>query len=228
MNKAWITALSIAGIAGSAGAAYTGLSADANDGGPVEAQGLPAAPVTTLAAIPTPVGSPTADPATATYQVGAAGTVTVVNTNGVVSVQSAMPSPGWTVLGYTSPAGHVEVRFANPLQTVTFNADVVDGTMVASLAEAPTAPTIEVPTTAAPAEAPTTAPAPQPATPVAAPAAPVTSPQETHSTTPAAPSHAATTAPSSHSSQSASSGGGSSHDDDSDDEGDYENEEEDD
>ena len=40
MNKAWITALSIAGIAGSASAAYAGLSVSGNEGAPAEAQGL--------------------------------------------------------------------------------------------------------------------------------------------------------------------------------------------
>jgi len=228
MNKAWITALSIAGIAGSAGAAYAGLSVNNNEGAPAEAQGLPAVSVTTLAPMPAAADAPAASPATATYQVGAAGTVTVVNENGIVSVQSAMPSPGWTVQGYTSPAGHVEVRFANALQTLTFNADVVDGTMVASFAEAPAVPTTDVPVSTSPVEAPITAPAPAPATPVTAPAAPATSPQETHTTTPHTPSSAATTAPSSHSGHSASSGGSSHDDDEGDDEGEHETEEEDD
>ena len=218
MNKAWITALSIAGIAGSASAAYAGLSVNGNEGAPAEAQGLPAAPATTLA----PIAAPASSPATATYQVGDAGTVTVTNVSGVVSVQSAMPSPGWTVQGYTSPAGHVEVQFVNALQAVTFHADVVNGEMVASLAEAPTVPSTDVTTTEVPAtEAPTTVPTPTPLP--AVPAAPaVTAPE-----TPKAPSHAATTAPSSHGGSSASNGG-SSHGDDGDDEGDYENEENDD
>lgn len=227
MNKAWITALSIAGIAGSAGAAYAGLSVNGNEGAPAEAQGLPATmPATTLTPVPTEASTP----ATATYQVGDAGTVTVTNVDGVVSVQSAMPSAGWTVQGYTSPAGHVEVRFANALQVLTFNADVVDGTMVASLAEAPNMPTIDTTVTEAPTTAPTPdpVPVPMPATPAAPIAAPVAAPTPTtHNTTPQAPSHAATTAPSSHGGSSASNGG-SSHGDDGDDEGEYENEEEDD
>jgi hypothetical protein len=226
MNKAWITALSIAGIAGSASAAYAGLSVNGNEGAPAEAQGLPAA-ATTLAPVAAPSATPAGSPTTATYQVGAAGTVTVTNDNGIVSVQSAMPSPGWTVQGYTSPAGHVEVRFVNALQALTFNADVVNGEMVASFAEAPTPPSTdvtstEVPVTEAPATIPV--PAPLPAVPAAPAAAAPQAPQ-----TPQAPSHAATTAPSSHGGSSASNGG-SHHGDDGDDEGegDYENEEDDD
>ena len=72
MNKAWITGLTLAGVAGSAGAAFAGISSSDQVGSSVEAQGLPLETSTTEAAA-----------RTFTYQVGAAGTVTLTAANGM-------------------------------------------------------------------------------------------------------------------------------------------------
>ncbi|MBU6316274.1 MAG: hypothetical protein KGR47_07175, partial [Acidobacteria bacterium] len=177
---------------------------------------------------PSPASAPGAQ--TATYQVGSAGTVTISNTAGVISVQSALPAAGWTVMGYTNPAGHVEVQFTNSLQTVTFNADVVGGVTVASLAMAPNPGAVDT-TIAAPMElepitSPSLVPAPLPATPVATfpVAPPVTSGSHSGATTPTTPKQ--TPAPVTTTSTSKATGStGGSYEDDDEDEDEYEGDE---
>ncbi|MFM7686416.1 MAG: hypothetical protein ACKPDI_10900 [Actinomycetota bacterium] len=233
MNKTWITALTVAGVAGSAGAAFAGVAANDGHQGQVEAQGI-----TAISSIPSTNSG--AGAGEASYRVGSAGTVTISNTAGVISVQSALPSAGWTVVGYTNPAGHVEVQFTNGLQTVTFSADVVGGVTVASLALAPNPGVVDT-TVAAPMElepitSPVLVPAPLPATPgptfpaitfpAATPAPPVTVGKQPAATTPTAPKQTPAPVTTTSTSKATSSSGGS-HEDDDEDEG-YENEEEDD
>jgi hypothetical protein len=231
MNKTWITALTVAGVAGSAGAAFAGVAANDQHQGQAEAQGI-----TAISSIPTP--STVAGAQTATYQVGSAGTVTVSNTAGVISVQSALPSAGWTVVGYTNPSSHVEVQFTNSLQTVTFSADVVGGVTVASLALAPgsgaTDTTVAAPMELEPITSPVLVPAPLPATPVAtfpAVTLPITPPVSggSHSgaTTPTTPKPTPAPVTTTSTSKATSSSGGGYEDDEDEDEG-YEHEEEDD
>lgn len=126
MNKAWITGLTLAGVAGSAGAAFAGIAADSQGGSAVEAQGLAAETSTTEAAAQT-----------ATYQVGAAGTVTLTAANGAITVDSALPGAYWTLVGYGTPAAHVEVQFADAAQQVTFVADLLDDDVVVSVTNVP-------------------------------------------------------------------------------------------
>lgn len=232
MNKTWITALTVAGVAGSAGAAYAGVAITNAHDGQVEAQGITA--VASVPSLPSPASAPGAQ--TATYQVGSAGTVTISNTAGVISVQSALPAAGWTVMGYTNPAGHVEVQFTNSLQTVTFNADVVSGVTVASLAMAPNPGAVDT-TIAAPMElepitSPVLVPEPLPATPAPtlpsiAPAPPVTSAKQPTATAPTTPKQTPAPVTTTSTSKAVSSNSGGEHEDDEDDSG-YENEEEDD
>jgi hypothetical protein len=169
MNRAWITGWALAGVAGSAGAAFAGISSDSQGGSPVEAQGLVAETSSTEAAI-----------RTATYQVGAAGTVTLTIANGVLNVDSTTASAPWLLGGYTTPAAHVEVPFSDAAQQVTFIADLVNDEIVVSVTNIPapgatTSTSIEVTeitsgggSVAAPKAAPApqaVAPAPQAATP---------------------------------------------------------------
>lgn len=217
MNKTWITALTVAGVAGSAGAAFAGVTANTDHQGQVEAQGI-----TAISSIPSPSTVPGAQ--TASYQVGSAGTVTISNTAGVISVQSALPAAGWTVVGYTNPAGHVEVQFTNSLQTVTFSADVVGGVTVASLALGPNPGVVDT-TAAAPMElepitSPSLVPAPLPATPVATfpIAPPVTSGSHSGASTPTTPKQTPAPVTTTSTSKATGSTGGSYEDDDDDDE----------
>jgi hypothetical protein len=174
MNKAWITGLTLAGVAGSAGAAFAGISTSDQSAPSVEAQGLPTETSTTTAA-----------PHTATYQVGAAGTVTLTAADGALSVDSALPGAYWTLVGYGSPSTHVEVQFADAAQQVTFIADLANGEIVVSLSNVPapgaTTTSIEItPVTNAAAPA---APAPQAAAP-APKAIAVAVPGPAHTTSP--------------------------------------------
>jgi hypothetical protein len=194
MNKAWITGLTLAGVAGSAGAAFAGISSDSQGSTPVEAAGLPAETSTTQAATQT-----------ATYQVGAAGTVTLTAANGVITVDSALPGTFWTLVGYGTPAAHVEVQFSDAAQQVTFIADLVNGEIVVSVTNipAPGATTTSIEVTEITNGAPSTVAAPQPAAPQPA--------------TPAAakPIVVAVPVPSAHHTSSPSSGDDSHESDDS-------------
>jgi hypothetical protein len=164
MNKAWITGLTLAGVAGSAGAAYAGISSADQHTSSVEAQGFVEEATTTTAA-----------PARSfTYQVGDAGTVAVTVDGGVITVDSALAGVlPWTVGTYSAPAAHVEVQFTDGMQQVTFIADLVNGEVVVSLtnvaAPGVTTPpaTLEITNiTNGPAPtAPAVTPAPMPATP---------------------------------------------------------------
>ncbi|MEN9645184.1 MAG: hypothetical protein RL238_1853 [Actinomycetota bacterium] len=141
MKKTWITGLTVAAVAGTGGAAFASMQASTHDN-TADAASQPAvsAVETTLAA------------RAYSYQAGPAGTVNLTVDDGVMKVDSALPAAGWTVVSYTSPAGHLEVAFTDGLQVVTFIADLSGDEVLASLSAAP-APTI-----------PTTAPAPAPAT----------------------------------------------------------------
>jgi hypothetical protein len=178
MNKAWITGIALAGVAGSAGAAFAGIASDSQGGSPVEAQGLTAETTTTEAAS-----------RTATYQVGAAGTVTLTADDSALAVVNATAGEFWTLGAFATPAAHVEVPFNDAAQQVTFIADLVNGEIVVSVTNVPvpgatTTSSIEITQisgSVAPLKAATPAPqavvpAPQPATPVPQAPAPVVVP----------------------------------------------------
>ena len=182
MNRSWITGLALAGVAGTAGAAYAGVAAGDSLG--TQTQPAPS----------TSQQSATTTTRTISYQIGAAGTASISVAGGSLTVIEAAGGTGWTVLSATGPATHVEVQFSDTLQLVTFSADLVGDDVVVSLTNvavegAPTtvaaapinvtvittshsgsAPgsTASQPTTPAPTASPTTpAPAPAAATPAA-------------------------------------------------------------
>jgi hypothetical protein len=126
MNKVWITGLTLAGVAGSAGAAVAGISSDSQASSPVEAQGFPAETSTTEAAS-----------RTATYQVGAAGTVTLTADDSGLTVVDATAGEFWTLGAFATPAAHIEVPFNDAAQQVTFIADLVNGEIVVSVTNVP-------------------------------------------------------------------------------------------
>jgi hypothetical protein len=207
MNRLWISSLSLAGVVGSGGAAWASLSDPGTTSAPpVEAVGISvAAPASTVTSVPTA-------PTTVSYQVGAAGIVTVDLVADGATVTAVSPGAGWTVGAASAAGAHLEVVFTDALQVVTFAADLVDGSLVPSVSAvaqpgAPVPAPMAVTEISAPTAASTRAPAPPAAT------API---QPTAPTTPLAtpapvvmPAPSATTAP---------SGGGESeeHDDDQD------------
>jgi len=115
MNRTWITGLTLAGVAGSGGA-FAAAATSGTDV-PVAAQAPSVVNASDFVQAPTS--------RTINYQVGAAGTVTVTVTNGVLNVDSTTFGTGWTG-GATAVAGsHVEVQFTDTAQLVTFGADLV-------------------------------------------------------------------------------------------------------
>jgi len=219
MNRVWITGVALAGVAGTSGAAFAGITAGEGHANAPQAQ-----PAPTIAQAPLHATSD--HDGTITYQVGAAGTVAVVRSGGSLAIGTAVAGAGWTLVAFTDPGAHVAVEFTDTMQTVTFIADMVGDDVVVAVTnvQAVGAPStiaeaapisitiIPTPTTAWP------APAPQPASPAPTPApapAPAPPPVKPATTQPAAatPQPSATTAP--------SAGGEDEHDDDSDD-GDHE------
>jgi hypothetical protein len=125
MQRSWIIGVSVAFVMGTAGASYAAI-----------ARHDPAAPATALAQAPVVTSGNSA-----TYRIGGAGVVTVANANGVLSIASSTASDGWTFIGSTAPAAHVEAQFSDGTQTVTFAADLVDGKIVVSVSSEATVTT---------------------------------------------------------------------------------------
>jgi hypothetical protein len=151
MNRTWITALTVATVAGS-GAAFAGVVANTNDT-PAAAQPLPAInPQSALMQVQTKPGV-TTPTRTLNYQVGNAGVATLTIANGALTVDNAVVSTGWTMTSASAPGTHVDVQFTDGTQVVTFGADLVgNDVVVVSITNV----AAEVPVTTAPA---TTAPA---------------------------------------------------------------------
>jgi hypothetical protein len=145
MQRAWITGLTLAGVVGTGGAAFAGMSLTHTDGNAVEAQA------------PAPTASTMAATTSTTYRLGDAGLVTLDSAGGVITVTSVRPSAGWTVVTSSNPGLHVEVNLTDTVEVLQMTADLVDGRIVATLNSSAT-------TTAAP--TPAAAPAPASASPV--------------------------------------------------------------
>lgn len=229
MKRSMISGLALAGVVGSAGAAFAGVATHDTGTPSAQAQG-PAATGAEGSAQAAGVGQ---HDRTIVYQVGAAGTVAVTVSGPTISATNVTAGSGWSLVGTSGPAAHLEVQFTDTLQLVTFSADLVGDEVVVGVSNAPAA---GAPSTTA-ASAPITVtvislprpaastPAPQPATPTVPSVSPPTSAHDddsdhdsdddsshaSHDTAPAAPAPAATTAP---------SGGGSEVGDDDDDHGD--------
>lgn len=148
MNRAWITGLTVASVAGTGGVAFATMTASTN---PASADNTPVAAAETTATVAASAYS---------FQAGSAGQVNLTADDGALTVDSTVPSAGWLVISYTGPGTHVEVQLGDGLQIVTFAADLVNGEVVAGISSTP-APTLPTsPATPAP------TPAPAPAVPV--------------------------------------------------------------
>ena len=94
MNRTWITGLTLASVAGSGGA-FAAAATSGNDT-PVAAQAPSVVNASDFVQAPTS--------RTINYQVGAAGTVTLTVTNGVLNVDNTTFGTGWTGAPRRSPA----------------------------------------------------------------------------------------------------------------------------
>jgi hypothetical protein len=145
MNRSWITALSLAAVAGSAGA-FSGVIANSNGDAPTAAAQSPAS-VSELAFVRAEPQAPTTR--TATYQVGGAGTATLSIANGSLVITSAAPGSGWGITSTSAPGSHVELQFSDGAQLVTFGANLVGNDVAVSVTNVLASP----PVTAATVEA---------------------------------------------------------------------------
>jgi hypothetical protein len=59
--------------------------------------------------------------------VGDSGTVQLTTANGVITINSALPAPGWTIQSASVPGTWVVVEFQSQTQRVVFNAFIIDG-----------------------------------------------------------------------------------------------------
>ena len=168
MKRGWITALTLATVAGSAGA-FAAVVANSNDS-PAAAQSPALFDATAF--VRAEPHAPSVR--TVSYQVGAAGTVTLSLAGGSLVVDSTTPGSGWSIATASGPGAHVDVQFTDGTQLVTFSADAV-GTDItvsvnnvavpapAALVAADTTSTMTAPVT----PPPTTAATPTKATPPA-------------------------------------------------------------
>lgn len=200
-SRAWITRLAVAGVVGSGGAAFAGMSID----NPVSMPGELAAAAISDTSTSLATVAPSTD-TTVTYQVGPAGSVGLTRTGDVLTVTSVTAGEGWTTLGASAPSSHVTVQFSDSLQVVTFIADAVGDDVAVAVENLPTGTVATVPNTAA-GSSPSAGSRPAPATPAAV-VTPATPATHTSSTMPApvttqsapqvtTPTSASTTAPSS-------------------------------
>ncbi len=132
------------------------------------------------------------------YQVGAAGTVTLTVTGGMLTVSNTTFATGWSAAATTALGSHVEVQFTDTIQLVTFGADLVNNEVVVALTNVP-APGAVAPAAPAPIDVSliessstaTATPQPRPATARPAAVQPTARPVATQP-----PKPSATTAPS--------------------------------
>ena len=180
MKRSWITALTLATVAGSGGA-FAGVVAGSGDA-PANAE--PTAVANQAAFVV--AGPPTTPARTISYQVGAAGTATLTAANGSLTIDSAMASAGWVVTTASGAGAHVDAQFTDGTELVSFGADLVGDAIVVSLtnvpAVAPVAEAAQPAVAQAPAQAYTTS-QPQPAMPASTVAPAAVQPPTTSATT---------------------------------------------
>jgi hypothetical protein len=136
MKHTWVTSLSVFGIIGAGSAAVLANTTVFNGVAKTNAaitisSTLPASATTTVTAA---VTDPTAATTTAApgavpqpYQVGDSGTVQLTTANGLITINSALPAPGWTIQSASVPGTWVVVEFQSQTQLVVFNAFIIDG-----------------------------------------------------------------------------------------------------
>ena len=136
MKKSWLTAVSVVGAL-STGSAVVMAGTVINSGSSPQT----AAPVPELTA-----------PQTSVYQVGNAARISLSSAGGIITVISATPDAGWSVVSTSPAAPSVAVTLTDNTQVVTFAASMVNGevqtTVSAALVGAPPIPA--TPPTAAP------------------------------------------------------------------------------
>jgi hypothetical protein len=136
MKHTWVTSLSVFGIIGAGSAAVLANTTVFNGVAKTNAaitisSTLPASATTTVTAA---VTDPTAATTTVApgaipqpYQVGDSGTVQLTTANGLITINSALPAPGWSIESASVPGTWVVVEFQSQAQRVVFNAFIIDG-----------------------------------------------------------------------------------------------------
>jgi len=111
MKKSWLTAVSVLGALGT-GSAVVMAGAVINSGSNPQT----AAPVPELSA-----------PRTSVYQVGNAARIALSSAGEIITVISATPNAGWSVVSTSPAAASVAVTLTDNTQVVTFTASMVSG-----------------------------------------------------------------------------------------------------
>ncbi|HQZ33533.1 MAG TPA: hypothetical protein PK020_03860 [Ilumatobacteraceae bacterium] len=124
MNRKLLTALTVATVAGTGGAAY----ATVTDTSPSPTEGL-----TNASPISTPSLTDVATSVVTTYRVGDAGSVTLELAAGAMSTRNVEPSAGWAVTSMTNSATHAVIVFQNAERVVGLTADLVGTQAVVSV-----------------------------------------------------------------------------------------------
>jgi hypothetical protein len=137
VNRAWLTALTLAGVAGTGSAAFAGSVATH------DAQATPAVQPQLVSGL-----SATTQARHTTYQVSGVGSVTLASTNGSITVAGTSVASGWTVAGASGAGSDVQVRFTDGRTIVTFHASLQTGGIAVALSSTPVPGTTN--TTAAP------------------------------------------------------------------------------
>ena len=111
MKKSWLTAVSVVGALGT-GSAVVMAGAVINSGSNHQTS----APVPELTM-----------PRTSVYQVGDAARISLSSAGGIITVISATPDAGWSVVSTSPAAASVAVTLTDNAQVVTFTASMVSG-----------------------------------------------------------------------------------------------------
>lgn len=136
MKHTWVTSLSVFGIIGAGSAAVLANTTVFNGVEKTNAaitisSTVPAASTSTatIASTEPTTTATTVAPGSVPqpYTVGDSGTVQLTNADGVITIKSALPAPGWTVQRASAPGSWVVVEFLSPTQRVVFNALMIDG-----------------------------------------------------------------------------------------------------
>ncbi len=149
MNRAWLTALTLAGVAGSAGAAFANVVATPEAAATPDVQVNPQVNSVNPSAAFAAAAVANRPAQSTTYQLSGVGTITLSVRPGVLTVGAITTVPAWSVQAISAPGASVTVQLAAGTQVVTFRADLVRGTVTVALSNS-IAP--EAPTTAPPAQ----------------------------------------------------------------------------
>ena len=126
MSRTWITGLTIAGIAGTGGAAaFAGMSSEHSATEPTSTDAS------------TPSAGTADDHGQAsehvTYQIGTIGTVTLEVEGDRLEIEGTTVTTGWGLVATSVPGTHVGAQFTDGTQLVTFSADLVNGEVVVNV-----------------------------------------------------------------------------------------------